>query len=270
MAEPSPPKHTSRRPWTTGTVAAAVAVIVGVVAAVVVAVLVGRSGNTSTASKVVGGTAAKSSAPAPSPTPSTTPHRPRPSVPHDFVAAAAPTVFTYQAPHYTIRAHVCGMEYVRPLDPPGEQHHTVCWVQHDFGFAPGSKARGTTYVLGHSWAEDPSEVLNHISSTAMRQVLPLVAHHRFRLISGVATYPIIALNGDTMTLRTPTGRLTYRVRSAFAVSKSEAGYVRPLMDEHTRNRVVIITCGELHGVDYDYNIIVNAFLASSKATGPRT
>ena len=57
------------------------------------------------------------------------------------------------------------MAYVRPLDPPGEQHHTVCWVQHDFGFAPGSKGRGTTYVLGHSWAEDPLEVLNKVSET---------------------------------------------------------------------------------------------------------
>ena len=33
---------------------------------------------------------------------------------------------------------------------------------------------------------------------------------------------------------------------------------------------MIITCGELHGVDYDYNIIVNAFLTSSKATNPQT
>jgi hypothetical protein len=33
---------------------------------------------------------------------------------------------------------------------------------------------------------------------------------------------------------------------------------------------VIITCGELHGVDYDYNIIVNAFLTSSQATNART
>ena len=65
-------------------------------------------------------------------------------------------LLTYTAPKYRIRAHVCGMEYVRPLDPPGEQHHTVCWVQHDFGFAPGSRGKGTTYVLGHSWGAGPS------------------------------------------------------------------------------------------------------------------
>ena len=27
---------------------------------------------------------------------------------------------------------------VRPLDPPGEQHHTVCWVDDGFGVRPGS------------------------------------------------------------------------------------------------------------------------------------
>jgi hypothetical protein len=186
------------------------------------------------------------------------------------VAAAAPTSFTYSARHYSIRATVCGMAYVRPLDPPGEQHHTVCWVQHDFGFAPGSKARGTTYVLGHSWAEDRREVLNKVSETAMREVLPEVAHHKMHLISNVATYPITRLDGDVITLLTPHGLLRYTVRGAFAVAKQDAGYVRPLMAQQTKNRVVIITCGELHGVDYDYNIIVDAFLTSSKATHPTT
>jgi hypothetical protein len=217
-------------------------------------------------------TPAVMSTPAAPATPSTRMPAPRPAkrVPHDFVAAAAPVSFTYRAPGYRIHAHVCGMEYVRPLDPPGEQHHTVCWVQHDFGFAPGSRARGTTYVLGHSWAEDPHEVLNKVSETAMRQVLPMIAKHRIRTVSGIVTYPVTELDGDLVTLRTPTGRLTYTVRNAFAVAKTEAGYVRPLMDEHTRNRVVIITCGELHGVDYDYNIILDAFLTSSKATTSRT
>jgi hypothetical protein len=42
------------------------------------------------------------------------------------------------------------------------------------------------------------------------------------------------------------------------------------MNEHTPNRVVIITCGELNHIDYDYNIIVSAYLTSSKASTPRT
>jgi hypothetical protein len=250
------------------------AVLVGVSVAAVIAVVVTlvivltRSGHGSPAGKIVGAPATK-----PTPTSSTSAaprpkHKPLP--PHDFVAAAAPTSFTYAAPHYTIRATVCGMEYVRPLDPPGEQHHTVCWVQHDFGFAPGSKGRGTTYVLGHSWAEDRLEVLNKVSETAMREVLPEVAHHKMHLISNVATYPVTRLDGDVITLHTPTGLLRYTVRGAFAVAKQDAGYVHPLMAEHTKNRVVIITCGELHGIDYDYNIIINAFLTSSKAIHPTT
>jgi hypothetical protein len=261
MSQHTPPRHRRR--------AVLVAVSVAVIAALAVTLVVvlTRNGRTAPSAKILGAPVAKPtpSVSKPAPTP-----RPKPAPPHDFVAAAAPTSFTYAAPQYTIRAGVCGMAYVRPLDPPGEQHHTVCWVQHDFGFAPGSKGRGTTYVLGHSWAEDRLEVLNKVSETAMREVLPEVAHHKMHLISNVATYPVTRLDGDVITLHTATGLLRYTVRGAFAVAKEDAGYVRPLMAQHTKNRVVIITCGELHGADFDYNIIVNAFLTSSKATNPHT
>ena len=58
----------------------------------------------------------------------------------------------------------------RPLDPPGEQHHTVCWVRNEFGVAPGSDS-ATTYVLGHSWGQDTQEVLNRLSAPATQQIL---------------------------------------------------------------------------------------------------
>jgi hypothetical protein len=191
-------------------------------------------------------------------------------VPHDFVAAAAPTSFSIKGTAFTIKADVCGMDYVRPLDPPGNQHHTVCWVQHDFGVAPGSKALGTTYVLGHAWARDRLEVLNALSEMAMRQVLPLRKQGRTTDVSGVPTYPVTKLDGYVVRLRTASGTMRYRVRDAYAVAKEQAGNVAPLMAEHTRNRVVIITCGELNGVDYDYNIIVEAYLTSSVAVSPST
>ena len=265
----SSPAHASRR---SGLAVAAIAVLVA--AGVVVAVaLVHRGGGTGrTGGKLVAAPVAKqgsSSSPS-SPAARPAPTKSKPTVPHDVVAAAAPTSFTYTAPKYRIRAHVCGMEYVRPLDPPGEQHHTVCWVQHDFGFAPGSHGKGTTYMLGHSWGQDPREVLNKLSETAMREVLPEISQAERRLVDGIVTYPVTRLDGDVITLRTATGVLEYTVRGAYAVAKSDAGYLRPLMNEHARNRVVIITCGELHHVDYDYNIIVNAFLTSSKATTSRT
>ncbi len=253
-----------RRPVLVG---ACAAVAAGLVATLVVVLT--RGGGHSPAAKILAAPVAKATQAVRCHCPAALP-KPKPAPPHDFVAAAAPTSFTYTAPHYTIRATVCGMAYVRPLDPPGEQHHTVCWVQRDFGFAPGSKGRGTTYVLGHSWAEDRLEVLNKISETAMREVVPEIAHHKMHLISNVATYAITRLDGDVISLHTPHGLLRYTVRGAFAVAKQDAGYVHPLMAEHTKNRVVIITCGELHGVDYDYNIIVNAFLTSSKATNSRT
>jgi hypothetical protein len=203
------------------------------------------------------------SAPTTPSTPAPEPSKPR--VPHDFVAAAAPTSFRFTGKGYTINATVCGMGYVRPLDPPGEQHRTVCWVQHDFGHAPGTNGRGTTYVLGHAWAEDPLEVLNKISTRAMRQTLQRQAQHVTQLRSGIKTYPVSVLNGDVLTLRTRNGVLNYTVHDAYAVSKAQAGYVRSLMAQNTRHRVVLITCGERHGVDYDYNIIVEAYLTSSRA-----
>jgi hypothetical protein len=209
---------------------------------------------------------------APTPTPSTpTPTakpKPKPKpIPHDRVAAAAPAGFSYRGAGYTIKAGVCGMEYVRPLDPPGEQHHTVCWVQHDFGFAPGTNGQGTTYVLGHAWGQDPDEVLNKISSRATRQMLKLKAHNTTRALSGIPTYPITRLTGDVITLNTPNGQLRYTVRDAYAVAKEQAGYIKSLMAQDTANRVVLITCAELNHVDYDDNIIVEAYLSSSVASG---
>ena len=75
-----------------------------------------------------------------------------------------PTRFTLTGRRFTITAHVCPMANIRPYDPPGEQHHTVCWVQHGFGVAPSSKQPATTYLFGHSWAEDSLEVLNKLSA----------------------------------------------------------------------------------------------------------
>ena len=172
----------------------------------------------------------------------------------------------------------CGMNFVRPLDPPGEQHHTVCWVQHDFGFAPGTDGRGTTYVAGHSWGQDSREVLNAISERATRQVLGRIAAGRARSVpalpgsgqQSVAVYPVTALTGDVLSLATPNGTLRYSVDNVYAVAKSQAGWVRSLMDEHTKHRVLVITCAELNHVDYAYNIIVEARLTSSKARAATT
>jgi hypothetical protein len=199
--------------------------------------------------------------PARTPPPAVSRSTPTPQRPlKQYVPAAAPTGFIYRGHGVSVWAHVCGMNYVRPLDPPGEQHHTVCWVQHDFGYAPGSAGRGTTYVLGHAWAEDPAEVLNPVSRRATAQVL---SQHRTSRLDGITIHPVTALNGDVITLRTRTGLLRYTVRSAYAVDKSQAGYIGSLMDEHIPDRVVLITCAELHGVDYEYNIVANAFLTTA-------
>ncbi len=183
----------------------------------------------------------------------------RPALRHEFVAPAAPTGFEMSGPEFDIKANVCQMEYVRPLNPPGDQKHTVCWVRTGFGVTPSSDSGGTSYILGHAWAKSPL-IFNPLSELAMQEV----TGQNPEMQSGVPTFPVKAINGYNIVLRTPTGTLTYTVTRAFAVSKSQAGDVKSLM-ANTPDRVVLITCGVKDGVDVDYNIIVDAYLTSSTA-----
>jgi hypothetical protein len=187
--------------------------------------------------------------------------RPQPSIPH--VASAVPTQFRMSGAAFTVDASVCQMPYVRPLDPPGDQMHTVCWVNKDFGFAPASPSRGTSYILGHAWAQ-ATLVLNPLSEFATAHVST-----RARMENGIATYPVAALKGYHIRVDTAKGRLTYRVTRAYLVAKNQAGFVTSLMAEHTRNRVVVITCAVKNGVDLDQNVIVYATLIAAHAQATR-
>jgi hypothetical protein len=69
-------------------------------------------------------------------------------------------------------------------------------------------------------------------------------------------------------LHTPTGRLTYLVSKAYGVRKLDLGSVKSAMNQNAPNRVVLITCAERKGVDYDYNIVLYAHLYSSVRTAP--
>jgi hypothetical protein len=222
-----------------------------------------KAGLSAAAVLILGVTGCGASAPpAPDPTfvPAAAPAPPPPPAPpREFVASAAPTGFEMSGPAFDIKAGVCEMDYVRPLDPPGEQRHTVCWVRKDFGVAPGSDSGGTSYILGHAWAKAPL-VFNPLSELAMREV----TGQNPEMQSGVPTFPVKAINGYTILLRTPNGSLTYTVTRAFAVPKSQAGDVESLM-ANTPNRVVLITCGVKDGVDVDDNVVVDAYLTSSTA-----
>jgi hypothetical protein len=196
--------------------------------------------------------------PAPQPVPPSTPARR--TVPHDFVAPAIPTSFVLAGRGFTVRANVCAMPAIFPLDPPGDQHHRVCWVEDGFGVKPGSHT-ATSYVLGHSWAADPQEVLNAASTLATRDVL----RAKRTTYGGVPIFPAKSLLGARITLQTPTGSLAYVVRKSFGVDKYKLGNIRRIMDQHVPNRVVVITCAEHNGVDYNYNIVLEAQLVSSQA-----
>ena len=202
-----------------------------------------------------------SATPTPAPTATTPSPQPKPTVPHERVPAGVPTAFTLRGHGFIIHAHVCAMAPVFPLDPPGEQHHTVCWVTKGFGYRPSSHSRGTSYVLGHSWAQDPLEVLNKASERATRDIL----HTQARRLDGVPIFPARSLLGSRITLRTPRGTLVYQTRNAFGVDKLKLGDIDSIMNPHVRNRVVLITCAELRGVDYEYNVVLDARLVSSRA-----
>jgi hypothetical protein len=203
--------------------------------------------------------AAPRSTAAPSTPPPAAPTSTPPRVAHDRVAAAAPTAFRLTGPRFTIKAHVCAMADVRPYDPPGEQRHTVCWVRERFGVRPGSHA-ATSYLFGHSWAQDPFEVLNRASAPVTREIL----RARPAKLDGVTVYPSHVLDGYRLVLRTETGVLTYVVRRVYGVRKALLGGIASWEDERVPNRVVLTTCAELGGVDYDYNVVIEAHLASSK------
>jgi hypothetical protein len=237
------------------TLAAGGALAVGLVIALLVVVVRQPSGADPppAAARAIITSAASTAAPA-VPVPAAAP-----AVPHDEVPPAAPTDFRITGPAFDIGATVCQMPYVRPLDPPGDQYHTVCWVNEGFGVAPGSSSGGTSYILGHSWARAPL-VLNQLSETAMQEFTgaPPVME------GSVPIYPFTGLNGYKIALVTSTGTLVYSVTRSYAVDKSQAGDVDSLM-ANSPDRVVIITCAVQGGVDLEYNVIVEAMLESSTA-----
>jgi Sortase domain len=231
---------------------AVVAAVLVVALAVVLAVVLRGPTKEVTAAGIV----ISKTTPAPTPTPTPT----KPSTPHDFVKPAAPTAFTLTGHAFTIRANVCEMDYVLPLDPPGDQFHTVCWVREKFGVAPGSATKGTSYILGHSWAE-AQLVFNPLSEYTMAHID--LAHPAKE--GQTQIYPFKGINGYHVVLTLPTGTLTYVVDRTFAVHKLDAIDVPSLMKATTPNRVVLITCAVQGGADADYNIVVYAHLAASVA-----
>jgi hypothetical protein len=206
---------------------------------------------------ISGSPAAAAPAPIPTPTPTPTPTKTGP--PRDYVAQGAPTSFEITGPAFTVRAHVCQMPYVLPLDPPGDQFHTVCWVREKFGVAPGSDAPGTSYILGHAWAE-ANLVLNPLSIYALHHVNPVAVTE-----TGVPLHDVTGLSGYRIVLHNPHGVLSYTVDRAFTVAKTGAINVASIMAASTPNRIVIITCGVKDGQDVDVNVVLYANLTASVA-----
>lgn len=254
--------------WRSGRALALYAAVIVVLAAALI-VTVGRRGDERAAAAPLSSSSnassnASSSPPAPgapveaTPVASAPPASPAP--PHDPVAAAAPSSFRIAGPAFTIDANVCQMANVRPLDPPGDQYHTVCWVHEGFGVAPGSASGGTSYILGHAWASAPL-VLNPLSETAMAQAVNVAPTP----LDGIDVRQVDVLNGYAITLQLPGGTLAYTVTRTYTVPKTMAAKVASLMNESTPDRIVLITCAVHDGRDIEDNVIVEAYLTSSAA-----
>jgi hypothetical protein len=248
--------------WSIRTKTTAMATLVAVAVAVLAVVLLHSGSRAEPPAAAVVPTPTPTPTPTlsitPSPVAATTPAKPK--VPHEAVASAAPTRFEIKGPAFDIKANVCAMPYIRPLDPPGDQVHTVCWVRDTFGVAPSSKSKGTSYILGHAWSQ-ANLVFNPMSEFAMKEVDE--QHPTYE--NGVPIFPVKRLNGYKIVLQVPSGTLTYVVTRAYAVSKVQAANVHSLMAATTPNRVVLITCGVRNGADVEVNIIVYATLKSSVA-----
>jgi len=243
------------RRWT---ILGAVAGVAATVALTLVLWPSGRANHVAGAAPVVAPPVMVVETPTPSPSPSTT----KPTTPHDRVAPAGPTHFLLSGPAFAVSAAMCGMPPVFPLDPPGDQVHTVCWVDHGFGVAPGTATHGTTYVLGHAWSVQKL-VLNPLAEYA-------TAHEGAATTTsaGVTTIAIPSLVGKySITLTTPSGLLSYTVTDAYLVAKNQAGLVASLMNTSIADRVVLITCAVKNGVDLPQNVILYATLASSRSHG---
>ena len=180
--------------------------------------------------------------------------------------------FVFMGPKFTIRANLCTMANIRPYDPPGDEHHNVCWVT-GYGGGPGS-TKATTFLFAHSWAPDPLEVLNKASALAtkeflqakpitMRSVTPTADYVPYS--SRTQVFPVRSLNGYTILLNTKHGSYTYRVRNAYAVRKILLGDLWSWETTTVPGRLVLTTCSELNGVDYDYNVVFDAYLVTSPA-----
>jgi len=179
--------------------------------------------------------------------------------------------FVFTGPKFTINANLCTMANIRPYDPPGDEHHNVCWVTGGYGGPPGSLDR-TTFLFGHAWAEDSREVLNKASALAtreflgakpiqMRSVPPDADYVPFH--STTQVFPVMSLNGYKIILTTAHATSTYQVGSAYGVRKNLLGDVASWENTRVPKRLVLTTCAELNGVDYDYNVIINADLIST-------
>lgn len=248
MSDPATPAPQQRRGIYGVLAIAVLALLVG--AAVVFALLSNRTESTTPTAQDTT-TAATTTAEAPDPI--------------TAVEASPPRQFLYTGGEVLIDAGVCEMDYVLPLDPPGDQLHTVCWVREHFGVAPGSES-ARSYILGHAWAQQQlvfnpiaEKIAAAIDFAALPEQVPAVDTS----VGTVGRFSTDVLDGDEIVLTTDTAVLTYEVVAAYAVDKMEAINDAELMDDSLPQRITLIACAVKDGVDLPYLTIVDAELVAS-------
>lgn len=222
--------------------------------------------------------------------PSTTPKAPSPS-PIQSVLAAPPTHMTISAkPGFKVNAIVDGMDYRDDLAAPScstspdpECPQKAYWIQNRLGVAPSSScsenpgANDSTYIMGHSWTQDP-RVFDELSDYAMKhydsqtvngavvlKITPMGSTDpNGKPLPDVETWSVSSLLGSPIVVTTGKGTLTYAISKAYIVLKSDVGRTDEFR-QGTGCQLIIDTCGiDLsRGVDTNYAVILFAELKTA-------
>ncbi|MDY6049485.1 MAG: sortase [Corynebacterium sp.] len=159
-----------------------------------------------------------------------------------------------------VQAQYGPMQFALPLNPSGEQTSSVRWVA-GLGVSPNDAAWGTTYVLGHAWAQQRL-VFNGFSELATNSIdwnAPQAVPARSG--GNVVRFNTGVLNGSRVTMVDGEGDArVWQIDNTFLIDKNQAIEDADLMNVNIKGRIVLIACAVAGGRDLNYNVVMMGHL----------
>ena len=159
-----------------------------------------------------------------------------------------------------VQAQYGPMPFALPLNPSGEQTSSVRWVA-GLGVSPNDAAWGTTYVLGHAWAQQRL-VFNGFSELATNSIdwnAPQAVPARSG--GNVVRFNTGVLNGSRVTMVDGEGDArVWQIDNTFLIDKNQAIEDADLMNVNIKGRIVLIACAVAGGRDLNYNVVMMGHL----------